>query len=208
MERLPERANKYIHMRSIIPIILLIISVGLFVAFTNPAYQGPQGVKALKALAGQYDTALTNSRKLQEQRDMLAAKYHSISPEQLGRLSKLLPDNADNIRLIIDIQQMAQSYGMSLAAIKFDSTATAAAAGSGQLAAGTPASVASASTDYGAFNLQFSTTATYTNFLSFLKDIESSLRLTDIQSIDFASGDASKSTYVFTVKLKTYWLKQ
>ena len=57
------------------------------------------------------------------------------------------------------------------------------------------------------FNLQFSTTASYPNFLSFMKDIESSLRLTDIQSIDFIAADPTKGLTTYTVKLSTYWLK-
>ena len=193
-------------MRLIFPILLVLISIASFVMYTSPAYQD---VKALKVQIAQYDTALTNSKKLQEERDTLGAKYRSISPDALARLSKLLPDNADNIRLIIDIQQMAQSYGMSLQAIKFDAVQSGSAANAANpLAASTPSSVAASSQDYGTFNLEFSTAATYGNFLSFLKDVESSLRLTDIQSIDFSSGDQTKTTNTYTVKLATYWLKR
>lgn len=194
-------------MRFIVPTILLLLAIASFVMFTDPAYQA---VKNLKVVAAQYNTALTNSRELQQQRDSLNAKYRAISPDALVRLSKLLPDNADNIRLVIDIQQMAQSYGMSLSAIKFDAGQTAAAtsAAGNQLAAGTPANVAQASKDYGVFDLEFSTTSSYDNFLSFLKDIESSLRLTDIQSVTFSSGDVAKiGLTTYTVKLRTYWLK-
>ena len=193
-------------MRLIVPIILIIISVASFLMFTNPAYQA---VKALKAQAAQYDTALTNSKKLQEQRDALGTKYRSISPDSLARLQKLLPDNADNIRLIIDIQQMAQSYGLSLDAIKFDAQQTQpAATGASPLLASNAASNAAAERAYGVFNLEFSTTATYENFLKFTKDVESSLRLTDIQSVEFTSGDQTKTTNTYTVKLATYWLKR
>ena len=193
-------------MRFIIPTILLILSIGLFFEYTNPNYQS---LKTQQALAAKYDTALTNARKLNEQRDALNTKYRAINPDALARLSKLLPDNADNIRLIIDIQQMAQSYGMSISSIKFDSASTAAPASgqAGQLAAVTTASAAQATKDYGTFNLQFSTTASYANFLSFMKDIESSLRLTDIQSIDFTAADPAKGLTTYTVKLSTYWLK-
>lgn len=192
-------------MRFIVPTILLILSVTSFVVFTNPSYKE---VKSLKAQVAQYDTALTNSRKLQEQRDALGAKYRSLPSDQLERLEKLLPDNADNIRLIIDIQQMAQSYGMSLATIKFDAGQTGgAAAAASPLSSATSAEVAAASRDYGIFDLTFSTTATYENFLKFLKDVESSLRLVDVQSVDFSAGDPSKGTTTFTVKLRTYWLK-
>lgn len=191
-------------MRFIIPTILLILSIALFVVYINPAYQN---VKDLRAQVDQYNTALTNSRTLQEQRDALDARYRSLSADSLARLQKLLPDNVDNIRLIIDIQQMAQSYGMSLASIKFDSTQNTALASGDQLAAATPADIAQAAKDYGVFNLTFSTTATYDNFISFIKDVESSLRLCDIQSVDFVAADPGKGTTNYTVKLRTYWLK-
>ena len=194
-------------MKFIVPTILLVLSIASFLACTNPAYHQ---VKALKAQTSQYDTALSNATKLQEERDALNTKYRSLSPDDLARLQKMLPDTADNIRFIIDIQQMAQSYGMTLSTIKFDAGAGApAAAGSAPtaLSSATSADVASASQDYGALDITFSTTATYENFLSFLKDIESSLRLTDVESIDFAAGDPVKGTTIFTVKLRTYWLK-
>lgn len=193
-------------MRFIVPIILVIISIASFVMFTNPAYKE---IKTLKAQAAQFDTALSNSKKLQEQRDALGTKYRNISPESLARLSKMLPDNADNIRYIIDVQQMAQNYGMSLDSIKFDAKQTAPATSTiSPLSAATPGSVAIATQGYGTFNIEFTTTSTYENFLSFLKDVESNLRLTDVQSVDFDTGsDPNKITNLFTVKLSTYWLK-
>lgn len=189
-------------MRFILPIILLVLSIGLFLGYTNPAYKS---LAAARTVATKYDTALTNARKLNEERDALNQKYRNIDAASLARLSKLLPDNADNIRLIIDIQQMAQSYGMSLTSIKFDSPDQPTTPG--QLAPVTAAAASQASKDYGIFDLQFTTTATYQNFQSLLKDIESSLRLTDIQSIDFSAGDPLKGTTTYTVKLRTYWLK-
>ena len=192
-------------MRFIVPIILLALSIGLFVEYTNPAYQSLQ---AERTLASQYDTALANAKTLDQTRDDLNAKYRAIPQDSLDRLSELLPDNADNIRLIIDIQQMAESYGMTLSSIKFDSNAVGApGTAAGQLSAASPASVAQSAKDYGIFNLEFTTTATYANFQSFLKDIESSLRLTDIQSIQFSAPDPIKGTTTFTVQLNTYWLK-
>jgi Tfp pilus assembly protein PilO len=191
-------------MRFILPIILLILSVGLFLEYTNPTYQE---MKVAQALAKQYDTALGNARELNKQRDELNNTYRSMSPESLDRLSKLLPDNADNIHLIIDIQRMAESYGMSLSSIKFDAGETTTATGNPQLSAAAAADVSQSAKEYGTFNLQFTTNATYPNFLTFIRDIESSLRLTDIQSVEFSSVDQSKGTTSYTVKLRTYWLK-
>ena len=193
-------------MRFIIPTILLILSVGSFLMFTNPNYQK---VKELRAKAAEYETALGNSRKLQEERDTLGTRYRAFPPDQLARLNKLLPDNADNIRLIIDIQQMAQSYGMSLSSIKFNPVQTAPGTQqpAKELSAATQSDVAQSNQDYGVFDLTFNTTATTANFLKFVKDIESSLRLTDIQSIESTLDESAKGTSTYTVKLRTYWLK-
>ncbi len=192
-------------MRFIFPTILLILAIASFVMFTNPTYQQ---VKQMKAQASQYDSALTNSQKLQTERDALSTKYRTIDPNALNRLSSLLPDSADNIRLIIDIQRMAQSYGLSIAAIKFDATEGQKAQTANTLAAVSAADLAQANKEYGTFHLEFSTTATYENFRKFLKDIESSLRLTDVESINFtADNPLNPNVYTYTVKLKTYWLK-
>ena len=195
-------------MKLIFPSILILLAITSFVIFTNPTYQDSL---TLKDQVSSRNDALTNSRKLQEQRDALGVKYRSISADSIDRLGKMLPDNADNIRLIIDIQRMASVYGMSLSSIKFDaSEVDPTKAGT---AASTASAIAGATKPYGIFNLEFTTTASYANFLKLTKDIESSLRLTDIESVDFStdsnvgSGSGGKDGYTYTVKLRTYWLK-
>ena len=192
-------------MRFIFPSILILIAIATFVVFINPTYQQ---IKVLKADSSQYDTALTNSEKLQSERDALAAKYQTLSPDDLDKLNKLLPDNVDNIRLILNIQQMAQVYGMSISGIKFDSSTDGGSSSTSATAAASQSDVANSQKDYGIFNLEFATTGSYANFLKFTKDLESSLRVTDIQSVAFSSDDSSKAgQYTYTIKLQTYWLK-
>jgi hypothetical protein len=57
----------------------------------------------------------------------------------------------------------------------------------------------------GSGELGFGVTASYDDFRAFLADIEHSLRLLDVEKIDFknaAAGD--KNDYNFTIR--TYWL--
>jgi hypothetical protein len=76
--------------------------------------------------------------------------------------------------------------------------------------------------DYGVWDLEFSTTGTYNNFLNFTKDLESNLRIVDISSIQFSSASSSdintkinlpanspssSEVYRYGFKIKTYWLK-
>ncbi len=178
----------------------------------QPLYTGPDGIKFLKAQVASYDAALSNSKALEAERDKLTTKYNSIDPENLRKLSVLLPDSVDNIRLILEIEKIASPYGMALKDIKYNPAEqdSATAAGQGKLAKAKPED----KKDYGAWDLEFSTSGTYANFVPFLKDLEHNLRVVDVSSVDFTSeaGGAALSltspdVYKYSLKIKTYWLK-
>ncbi len=196
-------------MRFIFPAILVIASVASFIIFTSPTYKE---IKGLNAQAAAYDQALTNAKNLQEVRDSLSAKYYSLSPEEIDRLNKLLPDNVDNIRLIIDIQRVASNYGMLLSSVKFDTFKAPTSSASDASVQGSPESIAIDDKEYGSFDLEFSTEAPYETFLLFLADLEKSLRIMDVSSITFTSDtdtstNPSNSTYKYGFKIKTFWLR-
>ena len=180
-------------MKLILPSILIIISLGTFYVFTNPHYQS---INKYKDQIGQYDEALNNEIKLEQDRDALSNQYHNFPQATQDRLVKMLPDNADNIRLIIDIQKIAVANGVNVVSTAFDSSS----------AQSSPTDLRGGQTDYGVFDLEFSLVGSYKNFLQFLNAMESNLRVTDIQSISFSSGDA-KDVYTYDIKIKTYWLK-
>ncbi|MBP6866348.1 MAG: hypothetical protein KBC12_02285, partial [Candidatus Pacebacteria bacterium] len=95
----------------IFPIIAIIIALtGLF-GFVMPGYKE---LSALKTKVSAYDQALNNSRSLEEERDKLTQKFNSISASNLDKIEKLVPDNVDNIRLILEIEKLASPYGMVL----------------------------------------------------------------------------------------------
>ena len=177
-------------MKLILPSILILISLGTFFVYINPHYQT---IKSYQDQISQYDAALNNEMKLEQDRDALSNEYHNFPLDTQDKLMKLLPDNADNIRLIIDIQKIAVANGVNVISTAFDSTSADTSATAPQ-------------TDYGVFNLEFSIVGSYPNFLHFLKAMESNLRINDIQTISFSSGDA-KDQYTYDIKIKTYWLR-
>ena len=189
--------------RLIFPTIMLAAAIGLFVVFTNPAYQD---IGALRVQQASYNQALNNSQELLKVRDNLTAIYNNMSTTQRDDLSKLMPDNVDNIRLIIDIQNVALKYGMNPTDIKYDANATGPTTGATP-AAVTPAQLANTQKDYGTFELEFSVTGSYSNFLSFIGDLEHSLRMIDIESITFQAPNAGSSAIKYDIRVKTYWLK-
>jgi Tfp pilus assembly protein PilO len=191
--------------RFIFPILMTLAAIGLFLLYTEGAYQR---VATLRTQVTEYDAALNNSHKLLKVRDDLAQKYSSFSLEDKTRLEKLMPDNVDNIRLILNIDKIAKQYGMLPSDIKFDATATE----KGSVDASkprTPAEAKELDRPYGTFDLEFSVSGNYQKFLSFLHDLEQSLRIIDVEAIAFAGADSlGTGTYRYTFKIKTYWLKR
>lgn len=188
-----------------LPVSLIGVAVAGFFIFTDPFYAD---VLSNKDQIASYNEALDNSKALEAQRDKLTQKYNSFSTDDLSKLQKLLPDNVDNIRLILEIEKIAAPYGMVLKDVKYDTTSTTAGAQPAKTTV-----ISSSNKDYGAWNLEFSTQGTYNNFISFLKDLESNLRIVDISSIQFSSNASSglnpstSNSYKYDFKIRTYWLK-
>ena len=196
-------------MRFILPIILIGISVTVFFVFTNPMYSD---ITQLRTKVVSYNEALSNSKALENERDILTAKKNSMSPVDLIKLQKLLPDSIENIRLILEIEKMVSPYGMVLKNVKYNATDTKSATTSSTEGIQGSRTIQPLLKDYGVWDLEFSTTGTYNNFLNFLKDLESNLRIVDISSIQFSSdntsaGSNSVEAYKYDFKIKTYWLK-
>ena len=202
-------------MRYIVSTILIGASVALFFTITQPFFND---ISSLKAKVTGYNLALANFQDFEKERESLSNKYNSIDPNNLTRLNNFLPDNIDNIRLILEIGDIAQPYGMLLKDVQYDATnkkkTTTDAVG---IAGGVTANANQTNPDYGVWVLKFSTTGTYSNFLNFIKALENNLRIVDVSSIDFDSSNttnrfgglstSSQESYKYSFSIKTYWLK-
>jgi len=180
-------------MKLITPIILIVISALAFFFYVNPTYKD---IRDVSSEIERYDDALNNARDLAGVRDALLLKYNSITSNDLDRLEKLLPDHVDNVRLILDIDSIAARYGISLQNVSVN----IAEEGSDITTS------AQRSDGVGEITLGFSIISSYNTFTQFLNDIEDNLRLVDVESVSFDSGDDDTTLYNFEVK--TYWLQQ
>ncbi|MDD5050404.1 MAG: type 4a pilus biogenesis protein PilO [Candidatus Pacebacteria bacterium] len=179
--------------KTLTPIILLIASIGLFFGFIDPQYKQ---IQAKRAKLAQYDEALGKSKDLTNRRIELSEKYKSITDDDRVRLSKMLPNAVDNVRLILDIDSIAKLHGMKIRNTKIDQ-------GPSLDEKNNPLIVDERK--YGSIGLGFSVTSSYSNFINFLDDLEHSLRITDIVSLSLRPQKVG--VYDFAIDLKTYWLK-
>ncbi len=187
--------------KNVIPIILIVLAIGIFYTFTDSRIGA---IQATAASNGGYLSAINNSVELISERDAVLKQYNAISPSDQSRLNTMLPDNVDNVRLIIDINGIAARHGFSLQGITTSADSTTANGSTGGL------SESSGGTDsnnhYGVVTISFSFTASYDNFLAFMQDVQSSLRILDISQMTVTTG-STPGTYTYSMQLQTYWLK-
>lgn len=181
-------------MKQLIPIILILASIGLFVLFTNKEYQQ---VKVLSKEIAAYDKALGKSREVLTKRGDLQAKYAQFSNSDLDALTKMIPDHVDNVQLILDLNGIARKHSMSISKIKITENKS----GSGVQAG----AIGPDSRAYDSILVSFRTVAPYENVIGFIRDMEQGLRLVDVTDFSFKSDPKNVNEYAITIK--TYWLK-
>lgn len=192
-------------MRYVFLLLIIAASVGVFVMVILPRYST---VKTGRADIETYKANLATAQQLQESRNALVAQYNNIPKADVESVKVLLPDSVDNIRLIIQLDSLATKNGLStLRNVDYNPT-------EGVPAAQNPRTVdaKAAQNPYGEFVITFETVGQYSNFLTFLSDLEQNLRLVDVTNITFtpmAEGSQSAASgMTYKVTLKTYWLKQ
>jgi len=196
--------------KTIFALLGLTLAGGIFFMYTKPTYAGPTiggsaSIGELQAQITQYEEALEKAAQLQQLKQKLLARYNSFNPDDINRLQTMIPDHVDNIGLILELDNLASHYGMALENVDVSSDATAQGQGA---AAG---SIGGGNQKYDSLTLSFGTFGTYESFLSFLLDLESSLRLVDLVSLTVEQNadpaQKGERTYHYDIKLKTYWLK-
>jgi len=179
-------------MRTLLPVLFLLIAGAIFFGFIDPTYEN---VKTLRAEEAKFNDALDRSKELQQVRDQLLSRYNTFSQSDLSRLEKMLPDNVDNVRLVLDFDSLASRYGMRLRNIALETNDTRAQRGQ----------VGASDSKYQSVVLSFAVTGDYNAFRAFLEDLEQSLRLVDVIGVSFSSSP--QGVYDYSVSVKTYWLK-
>jgi len=184
-------------MSNIISIIVSIVSIAAFVLVVQPQYGE---IKEMQTKDAELQTVLDNARRLQSLRDSLLEKRKSISESDIRRLEKLIPESADNVKLILEFQQVANRSNLSIQA----ASATKSEDGEDQEA---DQQFDVETNDYGVITLDFTLEGEYSNFVSFLEEIEKNLRITDVRTLSIVPNAEEPSAYTYTMSIDTYWLK-
>lgn len=199
-------------MKSILSIILILAAALLFFFFTKPKLAILQ---TSQLEVSQLEIAENAAKKLQARISDLQNVYNNISPADNAKILTMVPNSVENVKLIIDfdktLQAMVEEKGTAPLYVKVNG---------GKVSIENPKVTQSGATADGNFDasklgvvsVTFGVTLTYGDFLEFLRRIEHSTRIIDVDSIAFsatpvASANTNDPIYTFNVGLKTYWLK-
>ena len=142
-------------------------------------------------------------KNLEVSRESLEKKQRSITQKDMQKLEKILPYSPDNIRLIIQLDEIAKRNGLTmLKDVSYDAEASEVV----------PGQVEENPKEYRTYRVSFSTSGQYNQFLIFLEEIEKNLRLVDIMSVELKNsqkeGGISSSLQEFKIELQAYWLSE
>lgn len=205
-------------MSNIISIIFIIASLLLTFIYVSPTYNGITGsseitkksVKELKAEKERYVAALQKVREIEEVRNGLLTKYNAIQGSDREKLIKMVPENIDSVRLIIDINNIASAYNFTLKDISINQAPTT------PVRRDSSEVVPTTQKNYSYVTLSFNVTGAYNNLMAFMSDLERSLRIIDIEAlkIDIIENQSAPTkgktqgelNYKMSVTMKTYFM--
>ncbi|MBI4088945.1 hypothetical protein HY415_02510 [Candidatus Kaiserbacteria bacterium] len=188
-------------MNNAIPTLALMAAIGVFFFYVAPTWSGSIAEKKTSIAAD--EQALTAAIAYATQQNELAAARNAIDPANLARLTALLPSSVDNVGLILDLNALAARSGLALSNI--DVLANAAASPDGASPNATGASPQTAANSVGSVDLSLTAVGTYTALQTFLRGVETSERLLDVQELLVKGSDTG--VYTYQMKITLYWLR-
>lgn len=201
--------------KNLLALILIVVAGGLYFTITKGMLADS---KAVKALNNEIQTALDNAQKIIKEREEVNDRYNDISQEDKDKIDQMIPSSVDNIRLIIDLSDMANQHGFSLENIKASTPAVnqvaqtrnaqnlSIANTSGPLTGQQNLNVGEPQLDK--VMVTFSATASFDEFRDFMRDVERNVRIMEFTKLTVAAGETANADYEYTVELQTYWLRQ
>lgn len=186
------------------PILFFLAAIGLFFTYLSPAYDV---LLAFQEQEVRLDQSLEQSKQLLVGYDGLLRDYNSITSDDLKKLSQILPDDIDAVRLIMDLDALTTKHRLSVRSFKVPQMD----AGTSRVTAVNAVATPEENDPVGKAVLTIECDGKYEDFKALLSDIERSLTLMDVVGLELKVADMTKpnavNTTVYTLELQTYWLK-
>jgi hypothetical protein len=187
-------------MKFLTPFVYIALAVTLFFMVIKPEYDE---IKKINIRIAENNRLLQLASELRTNQDSLQKRNVAIGQDERRILERILPDAVDNVKLILDIQNLDKTIVVKNIGIAGETENSNAAL------TGSRSKNLSGNDKYGSIQLSFSFSTNYENVKSFIRKLEDSLRLVDITELKISSSNTTDAIrqYNVGVKLNTYWLR-
>lgn len=185
--------------RYLTPMLVIAVAIGVYFLYIDKAYKGiAQQLAREEVIEG----FLLDAQNAKDELDKIIAEHRSFPPGADHKLEVFLPNTLDPAQVVVDVNAIAEKYGLILRAPKV-------MLGKPNLENPTP---------YLAHSIEFTMLSTYPVLRNFLRDVERSLAIRDFESLKLTPeffDQATESSPVdpefqlfdYKITLKTYSLE-
>lgn len=185
-------------MKTFLPFIIIGICIGMYFMYISPTWAE---IGTLTARKAQYTNVLDKVKELTAERDAAITAYNNIPADDIARLSKIVPSKFDPVLFVNDVNNLALKYGLNMK--EFNTN----------LANTSSRDVVSEDTrPYKTITVSLKVTGPYSQFIKFLKDVESSLHLMDVVNLSVTANVGTGKNPVdsnpeYSLEIHTYSLE-
>lgn len=170
----------------------LILAVAIGYSFVMPTYGD---IKLLNEQNKKYEESMDSISLIDNKIAELTTRINNLDPEVKEKIDIMLPSSFDFVKLVSDIDVVARQNGITINNIRAQEK---------NMNPNTAEGGALVAENYNSATIGFSFVSNYNNFLNFINELETSLRIMDVRSVQIKS--ATGSIYEFSVLYETYWL--
>lgn len=180
-------------MRTLTPLLSIIVAIVLIVFFAMPQYTE---IKGIQTEIEKHKEAI---RKYNEFTDELTRKLSiktSRNVTQNEQLDKVVPESIDDTKILVDLEALAKLHNLlfgNISVLKSDTqlkhTSETAVVGEGQ------------SDELNTVDISFDVLGTYDQFKQFILDLEKSSTLFEVTKISFDASDSPYQQISLTVRV-------
>ncbi|MBI2023779.1 type 4a pilus biogenesis protein PilO [Candidatus Giovannonibacteria bacterium] len=175
-------------------VLLMIVGLAIFAFWSYPLWTE---IASINAERDSVNGTLERIKALAKKKDQISKDYNSISQNDLANLEEFFPRTQESGLMLLNTNKLAKENGMLLKSIA--------------MTEGTeepPTKDSNPKIKNFSFNASLS--GSYASFNSFLKSLEKTRRLIEIDKLSFDAGSAlqsKKDFYEYTISAHTYWRK-
>lgn len=200
--------------KALTPLAALLIAIGLAFTYVQPSFVA---IKVIERETVEYENALKHASALQARIDEKLDQRRGFDQAGLVRLSQLLPTEVSEVDIILTLDGLARDHAMTFGAIDVAEAAADESASVTPDDTATETLIADADADLDAalmtdpvsepqeqgltyIDFSFTVEGTYEQLKEFTADLERSLTLFEIMSLEFEESEGDMTAFSFIIR--------